>query len=66
MSNEEAAAQAGTTMRRLATGGAVLMSGFGDPTAVTLPAIAGTLQRDPARFYGHGDASLLITPGALG
>ena len=64
--NEEAAAQAAITMDRLTAGGAVVMSGFGDPAAVTLPPPAGTVQRDPARFVGHGDAALLITPGALG
>ncbi len=66
MSTAEAAIHAGITMDRLAAGGAVVMSGFGEPAAITLPPPTGTLQRDPARFVGNGDAALLITPGALG
>ena len=48
MSTAEAVAQAGTTMHRLAGGGIVTMSGFGDPATVMLPPPAGTVQRDPA------------------
>ena len=64
--NDDAAAQAAITMERLTGGGLVVMSGFGDPATVDLPPPARTVQRDPARYFGNGDASLVITPGALG
>ena len=64
--DEETAAQAAITMSRLTAGAAVEIGGFSDTATINLPPLAGLVQRDPARFGGHGDASLLITPGALG